>query len=55
MTRNELRAKADGFRQAASFAKTLADRNVLLRKAGNYYEDAGFPRLAASCRKVIGE
>lgn len=49
MTRNEVKAAADRFRKDALKAASLSDRNILLRKARNYYQDSGYPGLARRC------
>jgi hypothetical protein len=50
MTRTELKAKADGYRKAAE-AATPGERTALLRKARNYYEDAGLTGMARWCER----
>jgi hypothetical protein len=53
-TRETLVKKADAYRKMAEQAATASDRNVLLRKARNYYEDAELTGLARWCERHMG-
>lgn len=55
MTTRELRTRADEFRKAAGAATTASDRAVLLRKARNYYEDAGRTGMARWCERFLAK
>jgi hypothetical protein len=39
MTRTELKTKAEQYRKMAEKATTTSDRNVMLKKARNYYAE----------------
>jgi hypothetical protein len=54
MTRNELRAKADQYRTEAAKATTTSDRDVLLRKARNYYAELEMSGMVRWCERHIG-
>lgn len=54
MTRTELETKAEGYRKLAAKATTESDRNVLLRKARDYYQEAGLTGMAAWCERFLG-
>lgn len=52
MTRTEIIRKANELRKAAEKAEGN-DRNVLLRKARNYFQEAGLDGMAGWCEKFI--
>jgi hypothetical protein len=52
-TRGELTKKASDHLKAARKA-TPGERTALLRKARNYYEEAGYHGMAAWCQSKMG-
>ncbi len=52
MTRTELKAAADRFARLAAIA-TQGERQALLLKARNYYEDAGYTGLARRIERFM--
>jgi hypothetical protein len=54
MSRNELKKAADSYRDAAAKATTRNDRDVLLRKARNYYADLEMTGMVRWCERHMG-
>jgi hypothetical protein len=53
MSRTELKTKAEQYVRMAAKATAKSDRDVLLKKARNYYADLGLTGMVRWCERHI--